>query len=190
MSAMGGMQHDMKAHSVEDAIAEARASDDQRVWLRVIAERLSLVRYVFLVQIEDGIPSAAQRSALEYADAVLIGWPDAKATDVVTLDDAQIDDTAGHVRAAEEYVARFVEAERRGDIDAMTDLLIRVSEQVAEIRKLFQPGFPLPTFAEIRRVVQDEWDEDMDKIDPAASGSASEVERQATEDDRAAGERA
>ena len=40
--------------------------------LDIAAERLSIVRYVFLVQIEEGIASAAQRSSLEYADAVLI----------------------------------------------------------------------------------------------------------------------
>ncbi|MDK6360732.1 hypothetical protein QP190_25205, partial [Escherichia coli] len=44
--------------------------------LDISAERLSIVRYVFLVQIEDGIASASQRSSLEYADAILMGWPD------------------------------------------------------------------------------------------------------------------
>jgi len=53
-----------------------REHDNPRIWLRVASERLSLLRYVFLVQIEDGIPDADQRSCLEYADAVLIGWPD------------------------------------------------------------------------------------------------------------------
>lgn len=43
--------------------------------LKIVSERLSLVRYVFLVQIEDGIATATQRASLEYADAVLIGWP-------------------------------------------------------------------------------------------------------------------
>lgn len=52
--------------------------------LDVAAERLSIVRYVFLVQIEDGIASASQRSSLEYADAVLMGWPDRDNRDVVT----------------------------------------------------------------------------------------------------------
>ena len=46
--------------------------------LKLASERLSIVRYVFLVQIEDGIASAAQRASLEYADAVLIGWPEAR----------------------------------------------------------------------------------------------------------------
>ena len=37
--------------------------------LKIVSERLSLVRYVFLVQIEDGIATATQRASLEYADA-------------------------------------------------------------------------------------------------------------------------
>ena len=49
--------------------------NDPKLNLKIAAERLSIVRYVFLVQIEDGIASAAQRASLEYADAVLIGWP-------------------------------------------------------------------------------------------------------------------
>ena len=51
----------------------------------------------------------------------------------------------------------------------MTDTLIRVTERVADIRRLFEPSFLLPTFSEIRRVVQDEWDEDMGRINPEAS---------------------
>ena len=38
-----------------------REHDNPRIWLRVASERLSLLRYVFLVQIEDGIPDADQR---------------------------------------------------------------------------------------------------------------------------------
>ena len=49
--------------------------NDPKLGLKIAAERLSIVRYVFLVQIEDGIASAAQRASLEYADAVLIGRP-------------------------------------------------------------------------------------------------------------------
>ena len=50
--------------------------NDPYLGLKLASERLSIVRYVFLVQIEDGIASAAQRASLEYADAVLIGWPE------------------------------------------------------------------------------------------------------------------
>ena len=75
----------------------------------------------------------------------------------------------------------------------MTDTLIRITEHVAEVRRLYQPDFPLPTFAEIRRVVQDEWDEDMGKIDPKdGSPTAEEIERERDDQDREAqqGERA
>ncbi|WP_225432862.1 MULTISPECIES: phosphoribosylglycinamide synthetase [Bifidobacterium] len=183
-------KHDDAARAGGDGLGEHRTSPD--LWLRVGAERLSLVRYVFLVQIEDGIPTAAQRSALEYSDAVLIGWPDADAPDVVAVDERQEAEIVAHVRIMEEYIGKFRESEREGSIDDMTDILIRISERVAEIRKIFQPDFPLPTFAEIRRVVQEEWDEDMGKIDPQSSGSASEVEQETRleNEQRDAGERA
>jgi len=79
----------------------------------------------------------------------------------------------------EQYIRRFSAMERKGDVDGMTDTLIRITERVAEVRRLYQPGFPLPTFAEIRRVVQDEWDEDMGKIDPQeANTTADQGERE------------
>ena len=152
---------------------------DPRCGLKIAAERLSIVRYVFLVQIEDGIASASQRASLEYADAVLIGWPDEHAPDVVDLDGAQLDAVRDHMRQMESYIARFSTLEREGDVDGMTDTLIRVTERVAEVRRLYQPDFPLPTFAEIRRVVQEEWDEDMGKIDPKdGSPTAMEIEQE------------
>ncbi|KAA8832081.1 phosphoribosylglycinamide synthetase [Bifidobacterium tissieri] len=177
------MSENDKTFDVDEMVRHAEASDERNMWLRVAAERLSIVRYVFLVQIEDGIPTAPQRSALEYADAVLIGWPDADAEDVVDVQSDELRIIAGHVKMMEEYITRFRECERENSIDDMTDVLIRISEQVAEIRKRFQPGFPLPTFAEIRRVVQEEWDEDMDRIDPDSSGSASDVERESEVED-------
>lgn len=142
---------------------------DQRTGLKIAAERLSIVRYVFLVQIEDGIASALQRASLEYADAVLIGWPDGDSPEIVDLDDTQLRIVTEQMRLMEQYIARFSALERDGDVDGMCDTLIRVTERVAEVRGLYQPGFPLPTFAEIRRVVQEEWDEDMGKIDPDGS---------------------
>lgn len=153
-------------------------SDDTMVWLRLGAERLSQVRYVFLVQIEDGIASAEQQSALEYADAVLIGWPSKDDEDAVQIDSATAQEVARHMRLGEEYVDRFRQAEREHELDEMTAALIRVSEQVAEIRKIYQPTFPLPTFAEIRRVIQDEWDEAMGKIDV----DAHDVQEPSTQD--------
>ena len=60
--------------SEDNAAVELRPDidlNDPKLNLKIAAERLSIVRYVFLVQIEDGIASAAQRASLEYADAVL-----------------------------------------------------------------------------------------------------------------------
>lgn len=144
---------------------------DRRNMLKVASERLSLVRYVFLVQIEDGIASAAQRASLEYADAVLIGWPETDADDVVAVDDERYRDVVEQTMLMEDYIDRFRAMERDGDIDGMTDTLIRITERVAHVRRAFQPTFLLPTFAEIRRVVQDEWNEDMGKIDPDGESS-------------------
>lgn len=159
--------------------------EDPRLGLRLASERLSIVRYVFLVQIEDGIASAAQRASLEYADAVLIGWPETDAGDVVDLDDDQLRNIDEQMHLMEQYIARFSAMEREGDIDGMTDTLIRVTERVAEVRRLYQPDFPLPTFAEIRRVVQDEWDEDMGKIDPQEGApTADEIERETADADK------
>ena len=47
--------------------------NDPKLGLKIAAERLSIVRYVFLVQIEDGIASAAQRASLEYAPCSSVG---------------------------------------------------------------------------------------------------------------------
>ena len=152
--------------------------NDPKLGLKIAAERLSIVRYVFLVQIEDGIASAAQRASLEYADAVLIGWPETYAPEVADLDDAQLKIVREHMELMEGYIGKYSQMEHDGDLDGMTDTLIRITERVAEVRRLYQPDFPLPTFAEIRRVVQDEWDEDMGKIDPREDNpTAGEIER-------------
>lgn len=158
---------------------------DPMLGLRLASERLSIVRYVFLVQIEDGIASAGQRASLEYADAVLIGWPEADSKDVVEPNDEKLKAVDEQMRLMEQYIAKFSAMERDHDIDGMTDTLIRVTERVAEIRRTYQPDFPLPTFAEIRRVVQDEWDEDMDKIDPDnTSPTADSIERETVDADK------
>ena len=166
--------------------------DDPIIALRLTAERLSLVRYVFVVQIEDGIATAGQRASLEYADAVLIGWPDehAKGLDAPTDEDRRTIDE--QIRLMEEYVDKFRTMEQDGDIDGMTDTLIRITERVARVRSIYQPKFLLPTFAEIRRVVQDEWDEDMGKIDSdtvmndnGESGLAKDVQKAALDADEA-----
>ena len=49
--------------SEDNAAVELRPDidlNDPKLNLKIAAERLSIVRYVFLVQIEDGIASAAQ----------------------------------------------------------------------------------------------------------------------------------
>ena len=159
--------------------------NDPMLGLRLASERLSIVRYVFLVQVEDGIASADERASLEYADAVLIGWPEADAADVVTPDAAQLDDIDEQMRDMEQYIAKFSAMERDHDLEGMTDTLIRVTERVAKIRSTYQPDFPLPTFAEIRHVVQNEWDEDMGKIDPDnASPTADSIEQETVDADK------
>ena len=153
--------------------------------LKLASERLSIVRYVFLVQIEDGIASAAQRASLEYADAVLIGWPETDADDVVELNEEKLRNVDEQMRLMEQYIAKFSAMERDHDLEGMTDTLIRVTERVAKIRSTYQPDFPLPTFAEIRRVVQNEWDEDMGKIDPDnASPTADSIEQETVDADK------
>ena len=36
-----------------------------RTWLRIVSERLSTVRYIFVVTIEDQLPTVNERAALE-----------------------------------------------------------------------------------------------------------------------------
>ena len=173
------MQDNMQ-HTMQDNKNPWNADlTDPMLRLRLASERLSIVRYVFLVQVEDGIASADERASLEYADAVLIGWPETDASDVITPDAARLDDIDEQMRVMEQHIAKFSAMERDHDIVGMTDTLIRVTERVAGIRSIYQPDFPLPTFAEIRRVVQDEWDEDMDKIDPADADKEQQAEKQA-----------
>ena len=67
------MQDNMQ-HTMQDNKNPWNADlTDLMLRLRLASERLSIVRYVFLVQVEDGIASADERASLEYADAVLIG---------------------------------------------------------------------------------------------------------------------
>lgn len=172
-----------------DALRPDIDPDDPKLCLKIAAERLSIVRYVFLVQIEDGIASAAQRASLEYADAVLIGWPENDAPDIADLDKTQLKAVREHMALMEGYIAKYSQMEHDGDIDGMTDTLIRITERVAEVRRLYQPDFPLPTFAEIRRVVQDEWNEDMGKIDPREDNpTADEIEQETESADENTGE--
>ena len=136
---------------------------------------------------ESGVQSTQGVAALRSigADAVLIGWPEVDAEDVVELDEEKLKSVDEQMRLMEQYIAKFSAMEREQDIDGMTDTLIRVTERVAEVRRAYQPDFPLPTFAEIRRVVQDEWDEDMGKIDPDnASPTADSIGRETADADQ------
>ncbi|EPI52600.1 hypothetical protein [Gardnerella pickettii] len=154
--------------------------------LDVAAERLSIVRYVFLVQIEDGIASASQRSSLEYADAVLMGWPDRDNRDVVTPENSEtIDKINKNLQKMESNIAEFSKFERASLIDNMSEVLVGITECVANIRGVFQPDFALPTFEEIKRVVQDEWNEEMGNINPDKANVASSVIDEAKADDAA-----
>lgn len=154
--------------------------------LDVAAERLSIVRYVFLVQIEDGIASASQRSSLEYADAVLMGWPDRDNRDVVTPENSEtIDKINKNLQKMESNIAEFSKFERASLIDNMSEVLVEITECVANIRGVFQPDFDLPTFEEIKRVVQDEWNEEMGNINPDKANVASSVIDEAKADDAA-----
>lgn len=154
--------------------------------LDVAAERLSIVRYVFLVQIEDGIASASQRSSLEYADAVLMGWPDRDNRDVVTPENSEIiDEVNKNLQKMESNIAEFSKLERASLVDNMSEVLVEITECVANIRGVFQPDFALPTFEEIKRVVQDEWNEEMGNINPDKANVASSVIDEAKADDAA-----
>lgn len=154
--------------------------------LDVAAERLSIVRYVFLVQIEDGIASASQRSSLEYADAVLMGWPDRDNRDVVTPENSEtIDKINKNLQKMESNIAEFSKFERTSLIDNMSEVLVGITECVANVRGVFQPDFALPTFEEIKRVVQDEWNEEMGNIDPDKANVASSVIDEVKADDAA-----
>jgi hypothetical protein len=151
----------------------------QREWLKIASERLSIVRYVFLVQVEDGIASARQRASLEYADAVLIGWPDNDSPEVRDLEGSEFDAVKNLIAIMERHIADFTVQEREGEAEAMSDTLMHITDCVAQVRRLFQPGFPLPTFDEISKVVQEEWNEDMGRIDSQdGEPSLETIERQ------------
>ncbi|MFC0265389.1 hypothetical protein [Alloscardovia macacae] len=155
----------------QNLYADALAAEElePRTLLRIASERLSTVRYVFVVAIEDGIANVTQRSALEYSDAVLLGWPDMDAPDV--RDAEAPNEVADFLVELEKRIDVFRAAERENDVETMADTLIRISEYVARVRKAYQPKFLLPTYAEIRRYVQQQWEEEMQE--PAESGEGA-----------------
>lgn len=157
--------------------------DNPRIWLRVASERLSILRYVFLVQIEDGIPDAEQRACLEYADAVLIGWPDEVSGEVRDPSDEELNEVRRQITVMENHVPDFRKQEQDGKIADLSASLVTITQCVAQVRRAYQPNFPLPTFAEIRRVVQEEWNADMERIDPdRVSPSAEQLKQEVTEE--------
>ncbi|AIC91809.1 hypothetical protein, putative CorA-like Mg2+ transporter protein [Bifidobacterium [indicum] DSM 20214 = LMG 11587] len=163
---------------VEELFCQER--DNPRIWLRVASERLSILRYVFLVQIEDGIPDAEQRACLEYADAVLIGWPDEDSDQVHDLNEEELNEVRRQITVMEDHVPTFRNQEQDGKIADLAASLVIITQCVAQVRRAYQPEFPLPTFAEIRRVVQEEWDADMerigsDRVSPSAEQLKEEV---------------
>ncbi|MCH4209229.1 phosphoribosylglycinamide synthetase [Bifidobacterium sp.] len=174
-----------------ERLAVGRGIDlnDQRLWLKIASERLSIVRYVFLVQVEDGIASAAQRAALEYADAVLIGWPDNDSPEVRDLEGHEFGVVRNLMAIMERHIAEFTAREREGEVDAMGGTLVHITDCVAQVRRMFQPDFPLPTFDEISKVVQEEWDEDMGRIDSQdGEPSLETIEKQTEHADEHRGE--
>ncbi|MFD0704799.1 hypothetical protein ACFQY8_03425 [Alloscardovia venturai] len=169
----------MTYNSVDSADLLAAEELTPRTMLRVASERLSTVRYVFVVAIEDGIANVAQRSALEYSDAVLIGWPDGDAEDVHDPDNRE--DVAGFIAEVEKRIDIFRQAESDNDVNVMADTLIHISEYVAQVRKSYQPEFLLPTYAEIRRFVQQQWDEENAAHAASAQVTASDAKESVTD---------
>ena len=102
--------------------------EQPRLWLRIVSERLSTVRYVFVVTIEDGLPTVAQRAALEYADAMLIGWPQPGSRDVQDIPDESLDSVAADIETIEKYIDEFRQGEKNGDADTMAEDLNRIKE--------------------------------------------------------------
>jgi hypothetical protein len=154
----------MTSNNEANEAGTAVSTTDFSSFLNLSAARLSQVRYVFVVQIEDGIPSVDQRAALEYSDAVLMGWPEITDSDVTMPTEEEGKKLRQLTPGIEKVVALFRKAEKEDKTGDMADALVRITGYIASIRKIFQPGFPLPTYAEIHRVIEDEWNEEMSQI--------------------------
>lgn len=151
------------------------ARQDPDDWMGIAGERLSQVRYVFIVQIEDGIASAHSRAALEYSDAVLMGWPDSDAKGLHQPTPEELQGARAHGRSVERHLLAFRAAEKADDTNEVANQLVAITESIAKIRKIYQPGLELPDFDEINRVVRDEWEEDMDRIGEVTARSADQL---------------
>lgn len=134
-------------------------------FLAIASERLSQVRYVFIVQIEDGVASARSRSCLEYADAVLMAWPEDSADGLRTSDEVDLPKMREAEQQMEKHIAAFRLAERADQTDEMGDELVRVADAAAIIRRAYQPDVRIPTLKEISGVVNEEWNQEMGALD-------------------------
>jgi hypothetical protein len=152
---------------------EARQDPDD--WLAIAGERLSQVRYVFMVQIEDGIASANSRAALEYSDAVLMGWPDSDSDSVRKPSPEEMTHVRHCGRAIEKHLQSFRQAEKNDQTNEMARQLVSMTDNIAQIRRAYQPDLRLPHFDEISHVVRDEWEEDMDRIGEITTASADRL---------------
>ena len=153
--------------------------NDSKLGLKIAAERLSIVATCSLCRSRTASPPPPSvRRSNTRTPCSSVG-PRPIRPKSRNLDDAQLKIVREHMELMEGYIGKYSQMEHDGDLDGMTDTLIRITERVAEVRRLYQPDFPLPTFAEIRRVVQDEWDEDMGKIDPREDNpTAGEIEEE------------
>lgn len=144
-------------------------------WMSIASERLSQVRYVFIVQIEDGVPSAHSRSCLEFADAVLMSWPETGSPGLQPADKIDQKAMADVEKQLEKHINSFRLAERADQTDEMGDELVKVASAVATIRRAYQPDVRIPTFDEISHVVSEEWKEEMGAIDPEELETSEEL---------------
>jgi hypothetical protein len=144
-------------------------------YLPIASERLSQVRYVFIVQIEDGVASARSRSCLEYADAVLMAWPDVDAEDLRPVDQIDMAAMAEAEQQIERHIAAFRLAERADQTDEMGDELVKIADAAAIIRRAYQPDVQIPTLDEISRVVGEEWSEEMGSLDATELENSEEL---------------
>ena len=90
-----------------------------RTWLRIVSERLSTVRYIFVVTIEDQLPTVNERAALEYADAVLLGWPQGESKDVRDIPEEELAAVSADIASVESCIDLFRQGEKDSDADRM-----------------------------------------------------------------------
>lgn len=144
-------------------------------YMSIASERLSQVRYVFIVQIEDGVPSAHSRACLEYADAVLMGWPDANSNELEEEAHVDQNEMKRAAQQMEKHIVAFRLAERADQTHEMGEELVQIALAAATIRHAYQPSVAIPTIDEISRVVSEEWKEEIGSIDAEELESSEEL---------------